>query len=184
MEDTRIISLLIKRHEEGLEALKDKYGLHLRWMAGNILKDHQDVEECENDTYLRTWQTIPPVRPLSLKAYVSKIMRNLALDRYRYRHAKNRSGPLDALHSELIESIPDNKGTDPSEDGEIVFVIQGFLDTLDPLDRWIFLRRYFYGASVSSLAENLEISASALSTKLSRLRKKLRNVLEKEGIHV
>ncbi len=53
-------------------------------MAARIVGERAEAEECENDAYLRAWQTIPPHEPRGyLFAYLAKIIRNLALDRCR-----------------------------------------------------------------------------------------------------
>lgn len=182
MEDQGIIDLLFRRSEEAIKELTIKYSTHLRWIGMNILKDPGVTEECENDTYLRTWNSIPPERPEFLKAYLSRIMRNLALDRYRKSRAMKRNVEMDVLHRELLESIPDGKGDFISQDQEILKAVHGFLGNLDPTLRKLFVGRYFYGESVKSLSGKMGIKESAAATKLWRLRAQLREKLEKEEI--
>lgn len=182
LEDQGIIDLLFRRSEEAIKELTIKYSTHLRWIGMNILKDPGVTEECENDTYLRTWNSIPPERPEFLKAYLSRIMRNLALDRYRKSRAMKRNVEMDVLHRELLESIPDGKGDFISQDQEILKAVHGFLGNLDPTLRKLFVGRYFYGESVKSLSGKMGIKESAAATKLWRLRAQLREKLEKEEI--
>ena len=182
MEDKRIMDLFFRRSEKAIEELAAKYAVHLRWIGMNILKDPRETEECENDTYLKTWNSIPPERPEFLKAYVSRIMRNLVLDRYRKSRALKRNVKMDVLHRELLESIPDSKGDCMSEDQEILIAIHMFLQNLDPKLRKLFVGRYFYGESVKSLSKKMGIKESAASTKLWRLRVELKEQLEKEEI--
>ena len=49
-EDSKIIDLLYKREEQALIELSEKYGTACKRIAGNILKNHRDAEECVNDT--------------------------------------------------------------------------------------------------------------------------------------
>ena len=63
LEDSIIISLFFERSEQAVEELNRKYGPAVRKTAANILSDRLDVEECVNDTYLRTWNSIPPQKP-------------------------------------------------------------------------------------------------------------------------
>ena len=95
MEDSRIIQLFFDRAESAIRALSVKYGKLCYRIAYNILNNHRDAEECENDTYLRVWDTIPPTWPENLRAYVSRITRNLSLDRLRYQTRKKRSVDTD-----------------------------------------------------------------------------------------
>lgn len=90
MEDSRIISLFFERSEQAIRELDCKYGGAVRKTAANILDDRQDVEECVNDTYLKVWNSIPPHAPNPLAAYVCRISRNLAINRYHANHAGKR----------------------------------------------------------------------------------------------
>ena len=60
MEDSDIIQLYWDRSERAIAETSGKYGSFLWRIAWNILKSHGDAEECVNDTYLRTWNAIPP----------------------------------------------------------------------------------------------------------------------------
>lgn len=182
MEDKRIMDLFFRRSEKAIEELAAKYAVHLRWIGMNILKDPRETEECENDTYFKTWNSIPPERPEFLKAYVSKIMRNLAIDRYRKSRTLKRNVEMDTLHRELLETIPDSKGDFKAEDQEILQAIHTFLSSLDENLRTLFVRRYFYGESVKSLSVKMGIKESAAATKLWRLRSQLKKTLEREEV--
>ena len=95
LEDSRIIALFFERSEQAIAELDNKYGSAIKKTAANILNDRLDVEECVNDTYLRTWNNIPPQKPSPLVSYVCKIARNLALDRYSKAGAQKRGGSQD-----------------------------------------------------------------------------------------
>lgn len=86
MRDEEIIALFFERSEQAIEALRDKYGVPVRCVARNILGSRQDAEECENDTYLGCWNSIPPHRPDPLKTYVCRIARNLAVTALSFQH--------------------------------------------------------------------------------------------------
>lgn len=91
MRDEEIITLFFERSEQAIEALRDKYGVPVRCVARNILGSRQDAEECENDTYLGCWNSIPPHRPDPLKTYVCRIARNFAVTRYHSNTAQKRN---------------------------------------------------------------------------------------------
>ncbi len=83
MNDNEIIELYNKRSETAIEETKSKYNSYLMAIADNILHNNEDSEECINDTYLKTWNAIPPTVPNCLKAFLGKITRNLALNKLR-----------------------------------------------------------------------------------------------------
>ena len=182
MEDSHIIQLFFDRAESAIEALSVKYGKLCYRIAYNILADHGDAQECENDTYLRVWDTVPPIWPDNLRAYVSRIVRNLALDRIRYQSRQKRSVAAEWLLSELNECVPAPVSVEADADDTVVQAVASYLNTLDELTRVLFVRRYFYMDSVELLARHFGMNASSVSTKLTRTRARLKTYLEKEGI--
>ena len=182
MEDNKIISLFFERSEQAIKELDCKYGSAIKKTAANILNNRQDVEECVNDTYLKTWNSIPPHTPNPLVGYVCRIARNLAINRYHTNNAEKRGGNYDLVLDEMQECIPSGVNIETDyEAKELSAAINRFLFTLDQEDRFLFVRRYWYADSVSDLAAITNGSANRISVRLFRLREKLRNTLLKEG---
>lgn len=185
MEDSKIISLFFERSEQAIQELDCKYGRAVRKTAANILDDRQDVEECVNDTYLKAWDSIPPHAPNPLAAYVCKISRNLAINRYHANNAEKRGSNYGIILDEMEECIPSGVSIETElEAKELSAAINRFLSTLNPEDRFLFVRRYWYADSVTELAAITNSSVSRISVHLFRLREKLRNILMKEGLLV
>ena len=92
MNDERIIELYWQRSEQAIQLSGEHYGDYCFTIAHNILKNRLDSEECVNDTWVRTWNSIPPQRPRLLKAFFAKITRNLSFDRYKALTAEKRGG--------------------------------------------------------------------------------------------
>lgn len=183
MEDEEIIGLYFARIERAIEETRTKYGRMCRSIAYGILKSLEDAEECESDTYLRAWDTMPPTRPAVLPAYLGKLTRNLSLDRYDYLHAEKRGGgEIPVLLDELAECVPDSGGLDALDDTALKDALNGFLEALPPEGRKIFLRRYWFGDSVAEIARRYGFTASKVKMSLLRSRQRLESALEKEGI--
>jgi RNA polymerase sigma-70 factor (ECF subfamily) len=184
--DEHIIDLYWNRSEQAIAVTDDKYGKMCNGIAYRILNDREDSEECVNDGYLRLWNSIPPQRPKSLPAFLGKIVRNLALNCYEKRNASKRGGgevPL-ALE-ELAGCIP--SGEDPMaqmEEKILRSLISGFISGMKKEDRVIFLLRYWELQPVVQIAELCRCSESKVKMSLHRSRKKLRSVLEREGVAV
>ena len=81
--DAAIVDLYFARDEQAIKATDQKYGALCMQTSMNIVNSRPDAEECVNDTYLKTWNSIPPTRPASLCAFVLRIIRNLSLNRLR-----------------------------------------------------------------------------------------------------
>ena len=83
MDDRQIVRLFFERSERAITELSRKYGDLCFRIAGNILNDRQDAEECVNDAYLGAWNSIPPQAPDPLRSYICRIVRNLSLKKLR-----------------------------------------------------------------------------------------------------
>ena len=107
MEDNKIIELYFMRNEDAISRTKDIYGARLKALAFNILRNIQDAEECENDTYIKAWESIPPQKPQHFFAYLAKICRNSALKILEKQKAEKRNAVIVELSQELSECLPD-----------------------------------------------------------------------------
>lgn len=184
MEDHAIIELYWQRQETAIQETAQKYGAFLAGLAWNVLRSHSDAEECVNDTYLRAWNAIPPQRPSAFKLWLGRITRNLSLDRWRKNKAEKRGGDsMEILLGELDVCVPAAQGVEKQlEDSEIAALISAFLRRQSPQNRTIFLRRYWYGESISDIAKAMHCGEGKVKSSLFRTRAALRETLEKEGI--
>ena len=180
--DSDVTDLLFARSEQGLALLWDKYGGLCRRIALNLLGNRQDAEECENDVLLAVWSTIPPNRPASLSAYVGKITRNIAVDAIRKQTAKGRKCEGVVLIDELAECLPDTDSPDPADDLTLRDALQSFFDGLSEEDRAMMVRRYYDGEPTEAISLALGLKHSTVRVRLHRLRERLREHLEAQGI--
>lgn len=187
MEDELILDLFFSRDERAISETDSKYGGRLCSMSANITGSRLDAEECVNDTYTAAWNSIPPQRPENYYAYLCRIVRNLSYNRFHRSTAKKRRAVTVSLEGELEEILPDPSGGFVSSDGDAEALgraIDSFLRKTDKELRIIFIRRYFYADSLESLSTLTGISRNALSLRLMRMRRRLRDYLKKEGFNV
>ena len=182
MEDKKIIELLWARVESAIEALSERFGRRLWATAVNILGSVRDAEESVNDTYLAVWNAIPPQQPDPLAGFVYKIGRNQALKKLRTKTAQKRNGTYDVSLDELAGCIPGPALEETVQARELGYAIDAFLGSISRDSRVIFLRRYWFGDSVKSIAQSLGMKESAVSARLGRTREQLRHYLNKEGL--
>lgn len=184
MDDTQIIDLYFRRRESAIGETAKKYGPYLNQVAYNILRSREDTEEIVDDTYLAAWKAIPPTRPQVLKHFLSRIARNLSFNRLDYLTAKRRNGHMTLLLSELEECIPDHR-SDPAalwEEKYTARVLNRFLGTLETQDCRIFLCRYYYNLTLAEIAGKYSLPQRHVKYRLSCVRKKLQEHLDREGI--
>ncbi len=184
MDDNSIIALYNRRDEQAIAETDKKYGNYCLTIALNVLSIREDSEECVNDAYLKVWNVIPPTVPQCLKAFVGKITRNLAIDRYRANTRKKRSETTIALH-ELEDCIKSDFDISSELDmNALSNSINRFLRALPERDCNIFLCRYYFVYPIKEISKRYGIGENHLRTILSRTRQRLRDHLEKEGITV
>lgn len=183
MEDQKIIDLYFARNEIAIKESNNKYGSYCYTIANNILRNHENSEECVSDTWLKTWNAIPPSRPGILSAYLAKITRNLAINKFKYDMARKRGGSVTIIAiDELEECIRGASDTTAYYDTkELENTLNTFLASLPVRDSNIFMNRYFFVMTVSEIADKYGLKENTVSAVLSRTRKKLKEHLEKEG---
>lgn len=184
MDDNAIIELFFARSEQAIQELDGKYGKVCHSLAYNILHNRQDAEECVNDSYLGTWDAIPPTRPNPLLAFQCRIVRNLSLMRYHAdRAAKRGSGSYTVALEELEDCLASPHTVEGDvEEQELIRLIEDFLDTLSPENRVILMRRYWFSDSYGEIAVRVGLSEKNVSVRLTRIRKQLRRYFEERGV--
>ena len=183
LDDNRIVELFLQRNETAIEQTTDKYGNRLRSLAYGIVNDLQTAEECENDTYMKAWDTIPPHEPRSyLYAFLARIIRHISLNCCRDRGRLKRRAFLCELSDEMEQCLPAPDDIECRMDNMALReAINGFLGSLKEENRNIFLRRYWYLDSIADISRRYGLSESKVKITLFRSRNQFRTYLEKEG---
>lgn len=183
MEDTQIVELYLQRNERAIACTAAQYGNQLRSIAYHIVQNHETAEECENDTYLQAWNTIPPHTPHGyLYAYLVRIIRHISIDRCRYQQRLCRNAYIQELSAELQCCIPSSENAENRLDAIVLGQsISVFLRQQPETARNVFLRRYWFMDSIADISNHFGISQSKVKSMLFRSRNALRAHLEKEG---
>lgn len=186
MEDNKIVELYWNRDENAINETKNKYENYCFSIAKNILHNQEDSQEVLNDTYLATWNAIPPAHPLDLSTFIGKITRRLSLNKWRSLKTKKRGGNEVTLSfDELEECIPDNYNIKKELEAKLLAEsIDEFLETLKVNERKVFVCRYWYFESINDISKRFSYSQSKVKMMLKRTRDKLKDHLLKEGVIV
>ncbi len=183
MEDEKIIDLFLNRDETAISHTRDKYGKRLYAVSLRITADIQTAEECENDTYMESWNRIPPAEPRGyFYAFLSRIVRNISINRCMEKERLKRKAFITELSEEMEQCIPSPSDVESEIDGmELGMRISDFLFEQSRDKRIIFVRRYYYLDSVRQISDALGCSESKVKTQLFRMRNELKAYLEEEG---
>ena len=186
VSDEYIIELFWQRDQSAIDKTDRKYGRYLYTVAYNLLHDPLDCEECKNSTYLSAWNAIPPDRPDVFKAYLTKIIRRISINRFKEKTRQKR------VPSELTESLselgldPVDRST-PEEELEAIElgrVISRYLRGLDDRGRCVFISRYYFADPIKQIAKNFGVTESAIYKELTAIRDGLKEHLEREGFEL
>lgn len=183
MEDAKIVDLYLERDPAAVKHTSEKYGRRLASLSFGIVRNRETAEECENDTYMEAWNSIPPHEPKTyLYAFLARITRRVSLNRCRAMDSLKRSAFICELSLEMEQCIPAPDDVQCRIDAMALGeAINGFLGTISPQKRNIFLRRYWYLDPIADISKRYGFSESKVKTMLFRTRSGLREYLKKEG---
>ncbi len=184
MDDDGIIRLFWDRDERAIEVTAEKYGRYCGSIAGNILKSPEDREECLSDTYMRAWGSMPKDWPRALSAYLGRITRNLAFNRYKEARAQKRGGGEVSLVLEELSECVSGTVEGECDRRELARAVNSFVQGLPEGKRRVFVRRYWYADPVKDIARDNNMRPDAVSKTLERIREKLREYLTERGFEL
>lgn len=182
LKEEEILDLYFSRSDDALRITEKVYGGRLLRFASNMICN-EDAMECVNDTYLAAWNMIPPERPHNFLSWLYKVLRNIVCDRIDWNTAAKRGKRVNVLLDELAECISDSNASYEGELSDTGRIISDFLNNIDKDKRIMFVRRYWYGLSISELSKEYAVSQSKIKTTLFRIRKELKEYLIKEGVY-
>ena len=179
ISDEAIIALYWDRDEKAIEETDFKYKNYLYSIAYNIVHGRPDCEECLSDTYHAAWNAMPPSKPNVLKAFLTTIVRRIAINRY---HGNQRQSEMTVSLSELEDFLSNDESVDSQFDAkELGRVISDFVRRLPQRRCFIFMSRYYAAEPIDTIAKELNLSRSMVNKELAVIRKALKEKLESEG---
>ena len=181
-EDNEIIKLYFNRDENAVIETERKYNSFIFSVCFGILQQEQDSEECVNSVYQKMWESIPPERPDDLKAYVARIARTTAIDRYRSNNRiKRAAGVIDSLDDYAESLASDYNIEDEINANDLANTINRFLSGLPERNRVCFVKRYYFNNSFDEIVKQTHMPRSTVHMILERVKKELKEYLSKEG---
>lgn len=183
MDDAGILELYRERSEEAIRETEKKYGKYCYSIAFGILGNHEDSEECVNDALVRLWDSVPLQGMKSLRTYLARIVRNLAINRYREQTREKRGGAETTVSFSEVEDFVSRVDAieELFDEAALMQSINEFLKNQKELYQIVFVQKYWYLLPVQRIAERNGISESKTLSILHRMRQKLKAKLRKEG---
>lgn len=190
----QIYRRLLSRDPGGMDLLMQEFFTPVYRLASLITGRAgrpEDVEEIAADAFAQAWDQIAEYDPnrTTLLNWVLMITKYIALD-YRRKLIRRQSTP-----DGRSKLLPLDAGPEPvtpeSPEGEAIRKEQAerlhqALDRLPEPARQLLVRRYFFGASITEIAEEEGLPRAVIDNRLTRARHALKAVLsgEEEGHEV
>ena len=176
MQEKNIIDAIKAGDEQAMQKIICRYSRLLWSIVGAVLSQvgtTEDMEECVADVFIDLWEH-PQKYDESrggLKAWLSVIARNKAIDRYRQK-TKIQTIPLEetVLAQMGVEQEMENREE-----------LQEALAELTEEEKEILLRRYVYQQKPKEMAVALGLSVKQIENRLYRIKAKMRKQMEQEG---
>ena len=165
--------------QDALAWFIQRYGAYVSTIIHNIIgqrMSNADVEEVASDVFLALWNNAGKILPNAARSWLATVARNTA--RSRLRRASD-TLPLD--EEALI--VDDRTPEATLERREQAVRVRMALLSLNPVDREVFLRFYYYYQKTADIAADMGLNESTVRTKLNRGRAKLRDFLLREDNH-
>lgn len=172
LNDKKMISAIIKRDEQMLAFVIQKYSKLLWKITASILlnvSSVQEVEECVADVFIFLWQYPEKYNPdrAKLSSWLSMIARSKAVDRYRSL-IKNKEISMEEI---IVESLGYAEVKTSDEDKEELLF---YIAELDEKEKELIVRRYYYEQKPAEIALALDIPKKQIENRLYYAKQKLK----------
>lgn len=165
--------------QDALAWFIQRYGAYVSTIIHNIIgqrMSNADVEEVASDVFLALWNNAGKILPNAARSWLATVARNTARSRLR---RVSDTLPLD----EEAVIVDDRTPEATLERREQAVRVRMALLSLNPVDREVFLRFYYYYQKTADIAADMGLNESTVRTKLNRGRAKLRDFLLREDNH-
>lgn len=179
MNDTTMMAMLNDDEELWYSALIDRYSRYVTAIISGISRGaltDADIEEVAADVFFKIWLKRDQIRAESLKAFLAQVTRSTSIDMLRKTGNEFISYDDDILSVAIPEHL--DELAIRREQGEI---IKAAVECFGEPEREIFIRFYYLGETVKTIADHLQLNTSTTKTKLHRSRSKLKVILQERG---
>lgn len=176
IQEEEILKKLRRGDPAALEALMDRYTPYVAAIAARVLPGQpREWEEIISDVFLAAWDNRRKLQTGKVKGWLAVTARNRAINRLRILRPEELP-----LEEEVLTLTTDHPQRE-LEAKEAARLVRQALDTLSREDRELFVRRYYYGQTVTKAAEEMGLNESTAKSRLRRGRERLKEYFRKAG---
>jgi RNA polymerase sigma-70 factor (ECF subfamily) len=169
--------------EEAFTNLVEAYQTHVYNLCYRMLGEPELAEDAAQETFLRAYQNLHRYdNKRHFATWLLSIAAHYCIDRLRRRKFSMIS--MDEDKDDGGFELPDVDAPNPESEvvhGEQRARMQGMLKRLDSVDRAAIILRYWHDASEAEIAETLNLTVSAVKSRLHRARRELARLWQEES---
>lgn len=142
-------------------------------VASSYCRGEEDRRDLVQEMVVQLWRAYPRYdERYRFSTWMYRVAMNVAISFHRSESRRTRD--LEAMEESVLEIAA------PPPESDEMRLLRGWIDGLDPLNKALVIL-YLDGNSYDEIAEVLGISATNVSTKISRLKQRLRRELGQRG---
>lgn len=178
MKESKLIKQYMQNKELNIEEVIEDYTNYIYIVVKNrdLKLSDEDIEEIISDVFLAVWKNQKNLDTnKEMSAYLTGIAKNVYSKKIR--KFKN------IVDIEKYENIlyNDENIDDKIEETQKSNMIMAEIYAMKKEDKDIFILYYYYSKSMKEIAKELKITEYKVKSRLFRIRKKLKKILEKRG---
>lgn len=168
-------------NDEAFTRLVEQYQTPVFNLCYRMLNEPESAEDAAQESFLRAYQNISRYdRQRPFGTWLLSIAAHHCIDRLRRRRFLVFSLDAEREDDDRPTELPDHQAVDPEEEAirrQEQERIQAALRGLDATDRAAIVLRYWYDFSEAEIAESLNLTVSAVKSRLHRARKAVARLL-------
>lgn len=179
MKQQKLLKDYMEKNKLNIEQIISDYSGYVYTIIKNISNqefNQEDIEEMISDTFFVLWKNAYKIdRNDKISSYLSGVISNIIKKQKRKMKVEfNIEDYKNILHEHnKVDEIYENKNK--------IQMIEKVLKNMKKEDNDIFESFYYAGKKIKEIAKELNITEFKVKTRLYRIRKKIKQSLEKEG---
>ncbi|MEG1483036.1 sigma-70 family RNA polymerase sigma factor [Clostridium sp.] len=169
---------LKKKNYKALDYVVENYANLIFKVSYSVLQNRELAEECMNDVFLKIWDNAIYFNKENNQfvKWIMVISKYTAIDRLRKEIRQPDKINIETLNVSAIEKLDESL-----EIKDDLFKVKKEIDNMKPLEKEIFLRKFYLDQDTKHISESLGKSEKFINLKIFRGRKKLREKLINKG---
>lgn len=172
----------IKKDKQSFGKIYNKHYDHVKNFLKKRVKTEEIAEDLASETFSKAYKAIDDFKwqGVNIKSWIFRIARNLLIDYYRKKKRYASSSSLEGI--ENIVEDPHASVFSNYIKGEEELDLFHALGKFSEEDQYLIYYKFFEGLQNKEIAKITDMTPSNVGTRLYRIRKKLKSILNKRGI--